>query len=91
MELRLPESIKENFWKLFFFVMLPVSIHTIFYEWEFQHYGFNEPDVYGTLFFALIVCACESALITVFLLWVYDMVVKRKAKQHILRNKVDEK
>ncbi|MGD6965697.1 hypothetical protein ACQCVP_04660 [Rossellomorea vietnamensis] len=77
MEFRLPDSIKENFWKLFFIVMLIVSIKTLFYDWEFHLYGFNELDDYGTLIFALIVSALESALITVFLLWVLGKIVKK--------------
>lgn len=76
MEFRLPDSIKENFWKLFFIVMLFVSIKTLFYDWEFQYYGFNELDDYGSLSFALTVSAFESALITVFLLWVLGKIVK---------------
>jgi hypothetical protein len=76
MELRLPDSIKENFWKLFFIVMLIVSIKTLFYDWEFQYYGFNELDDYESLCFALITSALESALITVFLLWVLSKIVK---------------
>ncbi|MGM0845626.1 MAG: hypothetical protein ACQEUT_11665 [Bacillota bacterium] len=80
MELKLSATIKDNFWKLFFFVMLFVSINTLFYDWEFQHYGFNELDHFGSLSFALIVSVIESALITVFLLWVYSKIVKRGSK-----------
>lgn len=77
MELRLPDSIIENFWKLFFIVMLFVSIKTLIYDWEFQYYGFKELDDYGSLSFALIVGALESALITVFLLWVFSKILKK--------------
>jgi hypothetical protein len=77
MELRMTGSVKKIFWFLFPFVMVFMSINNVFYGWELKNYGFDELEDFGRLLFILIVSACESALISGFLLWIINKIVRR--------------
>ncbi|MBM7602626.1 putative membrane protein [Metabacillus crassostreae] len=76
MELRLPNTIKSFFWFLFPFIMVLISIQNIFNNWELNYYSFNEFEDLGRLLFVLVISACESALIIVFLWWILKSVKK---------------
>jgi NADH:ubiquinone oxidoreductase subunit K len=77
MELKMTGSLKKFFWFLFPFVMVLMSIDNVFYGWELQYYGFDELEDFGRLLFILIVSACESALISALLLWIFNKIVRR--------------
>ncbi|MGR3764205.1 hypothetical protein [Rossellomorea sp. NS-SX7] len=85
MELRLTKDINKRFWYLFPWVLSLVSLANYFTGWEFQYFVFNELEDYGELLFVLLVLACESALITVFILWMIHKVMSKygiKGKMH---------
>lgn len=71
MELSLPESVKRYYWYLFPIVMILITLNATFYGNELQHFGFSELEDFGRILFVLLVTAFESALITVFLIWLY--------------------
>jgi hypothetical protein len=77
MELRMTGSVKKFFWFLFPFVMVFMSINNVFYGWKLQNYSFDEIEDFGRLLFILIVSACESALISSLLLWIFNKIVSR--------------
>lgn len=85
MELRITKDIKERFWYLFPWVMAFVCLANYFTGWEMRYFVFNELEDYGELLFVLLILACESALITVFILWMFHKVMRKygvKGKWH---------
>ncbi|MCA1055871.1 hypothetical protein LCM10_12810 [Rossellomorea aquimaris] len=76
MELRLTQEIKERFWYLFPFIMILFSLFNVFYGWELRTMTFRELEDYGELVYVGLVVALESALVTVFVLWVLGKIVK---------------
>lgn len=81
MRLILPEEYTKYFRTVFPFILILVAIHTIFYDWQFQLYRFDEWEDFGALIFALIVCFFESALFTFFLWLVLRLLKKFWGKQ----------
>lgn len=73
MELHLSKSINKFFWILFPVIYILSGYYNIFTSWELQFYKFNELEDFGTLLFVLVISACESAIITVFLLWTLEL------------------
>ncbi len=71
MELGMPKYFKRNFWRVFPIVMILMSMNEIIYGMMLQYFGINELEDLGRIIFVLIVKACESALITVLLIWLY--------------------
>ena len=67
MRIFFPDDYTKYFWTVFPFILILVAIHTIFYDWQFQFYRFDEWADFGALLFALFVCFFESALYTFFL------------------------
>ena len=76
MRLILPKEYTKYFYTVFPFILILVVIYTIFYDWQFQLYRFDEWEDFGALLFALIVCFFESALYT-FFLWLVLRVLKK--------------
>ena len=76
MELQLSKSIYKYFWILFPLIFILKGYYNFFTSWELQFYRFNELADFGTLLFVLGLSACESALITVFLLWILELIKK---------------
>jgi hypothetical protein len=54
-----------------------MSIKNVFYGWKLQNYGFDELEDFGRLLFILIASACESALISGLLFWIFNKKVRR--------------
>jgi hypothetical protein len=77
MELSLPENVKRYYWYLFPIVMLLLTLHAALYGKDLHYFGLNELEDLGRLIFVFLVKACESALITVLLIWLYT---KMKSK-----------
>ncbi|PMC37844.1 hypothetical protein CJ195_09545 [Bacillus sp. UMB0899] len=73
MELQLSKSINKYYWILFSLIFVLNSQHNIFTSLELQFYRFIELEDFGLLLFALGLSALESALITVFLLWIMKL------------------
>lgn len=69
MELHLPKRIHKFYWSLFPIILVIISYHNIFNNWELPLYGFNELEDFGRLLFVCGLSMCESALLTVFLWW----------------------
>ncbi|WP_226528891.1 hypothetical protein [Metabacillus niabensis] len=73
MELQLSKRIKESFWYVFPVIFVLSAYYHIFSSWELQLYKFNEIEDFGTLLFVCGLSACESALFTVSLLWILEL------------------
>jgi hypothetical protein len=69
MELQLHKQIGKNYWLLLSAIFLFISYSNIVSDWELHLYTFNELEDLGRLLFVLGISACESSLLTLFLLW----------------------
>lgn len=74
MELGMPKCFKRSFWRVFPIVMILMSMNEIIYGMMLQYFGINELEDLGRIIFLLIVKACESALLTVLLIWLYTKI-----------------
>lgn len=73
-ELRMSKYVKGNFGRFFPIVMILMILNEVIFGFELQYFGFDELEDLGRIIFVLIVKACESALITVLLLWLYTRI-----------------
>jgi hypothetical protein len=69
MELQLHKQIGKNYWLLLSAIFLFISYLNIVSDWELHLYTFIELEDLGRLLFVLGISACESSLLTLFLLW----------------------
>ena len=69
MELHLPKRIHKFYWSLFPILLVIISYHNIFNNWQLPLYGFNDLEDFGRLLFVYGLSICESALMTIFLWW----------------------
>ena len=77
MEFRLPKSIIQLYWYVFPFIMIVMSIYSIFYDWEFQNSSFTELEDFGRLLFAVVVTFLQCALMTIFVCWIFTKIFLR--------------
>ena len=80
MELHLPKRISKFFWTLYPIIFLINIYYNIYNNWELQYYSFNELEDFGRLMFVLVISACESALIVVFIYWIKNLFVRALKK-----------